>query len=253
MGNVISDDSYIPTSVRMEDGIVIGPRVVFSGGETIVRSDVTIEAAAVIGKDVALGQGVLVRAGAVVLQSAPPNSIVEGNPAQIVGYRESAPSGRGNIILRDASAFDAQDGPSKIELEAGDSALFQMHQVADARGALTVGEIDQDLPFSPKRYFMVFGVPSRELRGEHAHKKCHQFLVCAHGSCRVLLDDGERRCEVLLDRPNIGVHMPPMIWGTQYRYTSDAVLLVFASHLYDPQDYLRTYDEFLHEKMRGAS
>lgn len=253
MGNVISDDSYIPASVRMEDGIVIGPRVVFSGGATIVRSGVTIEAAAVIGKDVALGQGVLVRAGAVVLQSVPPNAIVEGNPAQIVGYRELAPSGSGNIILRDASAFDAQDAPSKLELEAGDSALYQMVRMADPRGALTVGEIERDIPFSPKRYFMVFGVPTRELRGEHAHKECHQFLICAHGSCRVLLDDGERRCEVLLDRPNIGIHMPPMIWGTQYRYSSDAVLLVFASHLYDPQDYLRTYDDFLHEKMRGVS
>jgi hypothetical protein len=104
------------------------------------------------------------------------------------------------------------------------------------------------LPFSPARYFAVFGVPSIELRGEHAHKKCQQFLICLHGSCRVLLDDGERRCEVILDRPDIGVFMPEMIWGTQYRYSPDAVLLVFASRPYEADDYLRTYDEFLAER-----
>jgi hypothetical protein len=71
-----------------------------------------------------------------------------------------------------------------------------------------------------------------------------------HGSCRVLLDDGVQRCEVTLDRPDMGVFMPEMIWGTQYRYSSDAVLLVFASRTYEVNDYLRTYDEFLAELER---
>lgn len=110
----------------------------------------------------------------------------------------------------------------------------------------TVGEV----PFSPARYFAVFGVPSIELRGEHAHKRCQQFLVCMHGSCRVLLDDGNQRCEVTLDRPDMGVFMPEMIWGTQYRYSPDAALLVFASRKYEAEDYLRTYDEFLAERVR---
>jgi hypothetical protein len=101
-----------------------------------------------------------------------------------------------------------------------------------------------EVPFSPARYFAVFDVPSQELRGEHAHKRCQQFLICLHGSCRVLLDDGEQRCEVTLDRPDVGVFMPEMIWGTQYRYSPDAVLLVFASRTYEAKDYLRTYEEF---------
>jgi hypothetical protein len=125
-----------------------------------------------------------------------------------------------------------------------------MRRVTDARGALTVGEVPSELPFAPARYFAVFDVPTVELRGEHAHKRCQQFLICLHGSCRVLLDNGEDRCEVTLDRPDMGVFMPEMIWGTQYRYSPDAVLLVFASHPYDAEDYLRTYDDFLAERER---
>ncbi|OYZ76252.1 MAG: hypothetical protein B7X88_21775 [Polaromonas sp. 17-63-33] len=124
-----------------------------------------------------------------------------------------------------------------------------MRRVDDIRGSLTVGEVPTEVPFPPSRYFAVFGVPSIGLRGEHAHKQCQQFLICLHGSCRVLLDDGDRRCEVFLDRPDIGVFMPEMIWGTQYQYSSDAVLLVFASRPYEADDYLRTYDDFLAERI----
>ena len=97
----------------------------------------------------------------------------------------------------------------------------------------------------PFRYFVISQVPSKELRGEHAHRTCHQFLVCLCGSCRVLLDDGSSRFQVTLDRPELGLYMPAMIWGTQYSYSPDAVLLVFASHHYDPTDYIHSYDEFL--------
>jgi hypothetical protein len=90
-------------------------------------------------------------------------------------------------------------------------------------------------------------VPSAELRGEHAHKACHQFLICVAGSCRALLDDGQNRKEVVLDRPDVGLYMPPMIWGTQYQYTRDATLVVFASLPYQADDYIRTYEEFLRE------
>ena len=91
----------------------------------------------------------------------------------------------------------------------------------------------------------VVDVPSQEVRGEHAHHECHQFLVCLSGSVRVVADDGTRRSEVLLDRPSIGVHLAPMTWGIQYRYTADARLMVLASHAYDADDYIRSYDEFL--------
>ena len=123
-----------------------------------------------------------------------------------------------------------------------------MRNIVDSRGSLTVGEVPDELPFLPARYFAIYGVPNVELRGEHAHKQCQQFLICLHGSCRVLLDDGERRCEVTLDRPDMGVFMPEMIWGTQYKYSKDSVLLVFASQPYDSDDYLRSYEQFLKER-----
>jgi dTDP-4-dehydrorhamnose 3,5-epimerase-like enzyme len=113
------------------------------------------------------------------------------------------------------------------------------------RGNLSVGEFPDEIPFTPKRYFLIFEVPSKEVRGAHAHHRCHQFLICVKGQCSVVVDDGENRCETLLDSPNAGVYIPPMVWGTQYKYSADAILLVFASDYYDDEDYIRDYDEFL--------
>ena len=101
------------------------------------------------------------------------------------------------------------------------------------------------MPFSPQRYFLVFDVPGKEVRGEHAHRASHQFLVCARGSLNVVVDDGVNTEEVRLDRPDLGLHIPPLVWAVQYKYSADAVLLVLASDPYDPADYIRDYDEFL--------
>jgi dTDP-4-dehydrorhamnose 3,5-epimerase-like enzyme len=117
--------------------------------------------------------------------------------------------------------------------------------VHDMRGDLSVGEFERHLPFSPRRYFMVFNVPTEDVRGEHAHRECHQFLLCVRGRCRVVVDDGRNREEIGLARPDHGLYIPPWVWGTQYQYSEDALLLVFASHFYDPADYIRDYDEFV--------
>lgn len=123
--------------------------------------------------------------------------------------------------------------------------LIELPDIRDARGNLTVGEFGHQIPFEAKRYFMVYQVPLVEMRGEHAHRACHQFLVCARGRTSVIGDDGQRRETFVLDRPNLGFYMPPMTWGGQFNYSPDAVLLVFASHHYDPADYIRDYGEFL--------
>jgi dTDP-4-dehydrorhamnose 3,5-epimerase-like enzyme len=115
----------------------------------------------------------------------------------------------------------------------------------DLRGALSFTEFEKDLPFIAKRCFWVFNVPSKEVRGEHAHKQCHQFLVCVAGSVTVLLDDGVNRREVLLDSPSTGLHIAPKVWAVQYRYSKDAVMIVLASHTYDAEDYIRDYKQFL--------
>jgi dTDP-4-dehydrorhamnose 3,5-epimerase-like enzyme len=123
--------------------------------------------------------------------------------------------------------------------------IYRFPWVKDPRGDLTVGEYGRGFPFQPKRYFIVFGVSSGTLRGEHAHKICHQFLICAHGQCNAVVDDGLRHREIVLDSPSMGIYVPPMVWGTQYKYSSDAALLVFASEYYDPDDYIRDYGVFV--------
>ena len=114
----------------------------------------------------------------------------------------------------------------------------------DERGALAALEL-ADCPFEPRRIFAVYDVPSESVRGAHAHRACHQFLVCVAGRLTCLVDDGESSDEIEMDGPSIGIHIPPLVWGTQWRYTKDAVLLVLASHPYDADDYIRDYDEFL--------
>src|SRR5690606_25943523 len=86
---------------------------------------------------------------------------------------------------------------------------------------------------------------NREIRGEHAHRECAQFLTCVAGSCRVVADDGVHREEFVLNSPTRGLHLPPLTWATQYKYSPDGVLLVLASHHYAADDYIRDYDEFL--------
>lgn len=117
--------------------------------------------------------------------------------------------------------------------------------IHDARGNLTVGEFGRPLPFLPKRYFITFDIPSETTRGEHAHRECHQFLLCVRGRCTVLVDDGHEKQEFVLDRPTFGIHVPPMVWAAEYGHSPDSTLMVFASHYYDPDDYVRDYDEFL--------
>lgn len=125
--------------------------------------------------------------------------------------------------------------------------------IADPRGNLSVGEFERTLPFRPKRYFIIFDVPSEHLRGEHAHRQCDQFLVCVRGSCAVVVDDGTNREEFILDGPTVGLHVPPMVWATEYKHSADSTLLVFASEYYDPDDYIRDYREFLELVKAGAA
>jgi dTDP-4-dehydrorhamnose 3,5-epimerase-like enzyme len=243
----IGEDCIISPAIVIEHGVVFGHRVIADADGIRIGSHAKIDSGSIIAGGVSIGSRAWVRSGSVVLSSVPSNAIVEGNPAQVVGY-QSCPVRDGDIrakLIDFHSVEGIRDRPCKLELGVGDSSLYFMRQVSDPRGFLTVGEVPNEVPFEPKRYFTVYNVPSRELRGEHAHKECKQFLLCVNGSCRVLLDDGVSRCEVILDRPDMAVYMPAMIWGTQYRYSHDAVLLVFASMHYNNEDYIRTYEEFI--------
>lgn len=236
--------------LRIEDDVFIGPNATFTNdrfprskaypekfAETVICKRASIGANATILPGITIGQNAMVGAGAVVTKSVPPYAIVAGNPAKIIGYADtpSLPS----RMPTAAAAVGAQE-----TLVRGVK-LYSQAIVEDLRGKLTVNEFERTIPFSVKRTFLVFDVPTAQVRGEHAHKICHQFLTCISGKCSVLADDGVNRQEFLLDSPNIALYLPPMVWGVQYNYSSDAKLMVFASDYYDTDDYIRNYDEFI--------
>lgn len=126
-----------------------------------------------------------------------------------------------------------------------DAGIVSFKTVEDKRGNLIEVNFDRDLHFPVERIFFIYDVPSNDIRGKHAHLKCHQLLVCISGSVLVLADDGSQKKEFHLSKPSQGLYLPPMIWGEQYKYSNDAVLMVYASHAYDESDYIRNYDEYL--------
>ena len=128
-----------------------------------------------------------------------------------------------------------------------DCSLLELPRIKNRAGNITAVENNIEIPFDTKRIFYLYDIPGGESRGAHAHKECHQCLVCVNGSVSVIVDNGKEREEFCLTQPNEGLHLPPYIWGIQYKYSSDAVLMVYASHDYDTQDYIRDYSQFLME------
>lgn len=244
--------AYIGPGVGVAEGASIGPNACLIGGASEAGEFTDVQGGAAVGGNATLLAGVRIGAnarvapGAVVTRSVPPYAIVQGNPARIVGYVNAASDDARVEATRMPDRPGAQ--PTRVK----GVTLHRFRHVPDLRGSLSVGEFDREIPFLPRRYFLVFDVPTAETRGEHAHLECHQFLISVSGKVSVVADDGVNREEFLLDRPNVGVYLPPMTWGIQYRYTPDAVLLVFASHYYAGEDYVRDYDRFLDLVRAGA-
>ena len=235
--------------ITIEDDVFIGPNAAFSNDafprskqypeqflRTLVKKGASIGANATLLPGIVIGEKAMIGAGAVVTRSVPPNAIVMGNPARITGYAGARAT--------EAAAPQQAEG-SIVQTSVQGVTLHRLPLVDDVRGVLSFAEIHRQVPIDVKRYFLVFGVSSQEIRGEHAHRTLHQFLICVHGSCHVVADDAVNRQEFVLDSPNLAIHLPPMVWGVQYKYSSDAVLLVLASDYYDAADYIRDYSEFL--------
>jgi len=129
--------------------------------------------------------------------------------------------------------------------------LLSLKKNSDPRGNLLAFEAEQNLPFKVKRIFLVNGVPKNEVRGIHAHRECWQFLIAVAGSITVGFDDGTVAQELTLDQDDVGLLLPPLTYGKQFNFSSDAVLLVLASHSYDLNDYIDDYDEFLSIKYKS--
>ncbi|HWM09627.1 MAG TPA: WxcM-like domain-containing protein [Solirubrobacteraceae bacterium] len=233
--------------LRVEDDVFIGPNASFVNDafprskqypseflRTTLRSGCSIGAGATILGGITIGPGAMVGAGAVVTRDVPPFAIVTGNPARIRGY-----------VGADAVEADKAAPVARRSLEEVSGArLVDLHSVTDLRGSLAAGEVGAQLPFVPRRVFFVYDVPTVEVRGEHAHRTLEQLLICVHGTLSVVVDDGERRAEFTLDSPARGLYIPPRVWGIQYGYSRDAVLMVLASDRYDADEYIRDYDEF---------
>ena len=243
--------------LRIGDNVFIGPNATFTNDafprsrrhltnypETILETGCSIGANATILPGLIIGREAMVGAGAVVTQSVPAFAIVTGNPARITGYagtKSRLPRPPEKLVSSNAQTNTIQ--PTTIR----GVMIHKLNVHNDMRGDLCVGEHGPGLgvPFAVKRHFLVFNVPSPEVRGQHAHRVCHQMLFCVQGSCSVVADDGLNREEFNLNKRHIGLHLPPLTWAVQYRYTIDAVLMVMASHTYDPKDYIRDYEEFI--------
>jgi hypothetical protein len=126
-----------------------------------------------------------------------------------------------------------------------DCSFIELNKHVNEKGNLTVVENDLHVPFEAKRIFYLYDIPGGESRGAHAHKACHQFLIAASGAFEVALDDSKAKRTVLLNRPYYGLHIPPGIWAAEQGFSSGSICLVLASAEYDPEDYIREYQDFL--------
>lgn len=129
-----------------------------------------------------------------------------------------------------------------------DCELINLPQIKDRRGNISPIHNGNEVPFGIKRVFYIYDIPGGEDRGAHAHYSCHQFLVAVSGSFEVEVDDGVNRRTFLLNRPYVGLHIPPGLWAAEKRFSGGAVCLVLTSHEYDKYDYLRDYNVFISYK-----
>ncbi|OME80593.1 dTDP-6-deoxy-3,4-keto-hexulose isomerase [Paenibacillus sp. FSL A5-0031] len=133
---------------------------------------------------------------------------------------------------------------NKNTKEYFESRVIELNVLGDERGSLTVIEENHTIPFEIKRVFYIYGTQNEVRRGFHGHYKTRQALISVSGSCKVHLDNLKRKKEVVLDSPERILLLEPNDWHEMYDFSKDCVLLVLASHYYDPKDYIRDYELF---------
>jgi UDP-2-acetamido-3-amino-2,3-dideoxy-glucuronate N-acetyltransferase len=244
---VLSEDVEVGAGARLVGRVEIGTSATIGANAVVGASDgagviigrsVRIGANVTVAPGVTIGRGAAVDPGSSVETDVPAHAVVRGVPASIVGYVDTPPEPTEEEIVEspDLDAPQATRVPGVV--------LYPLTTARDLRGSLAALEF-QSLPFVPRRVFAVHGVPDESVRGAHAHRACAQLLVCLSGELSCVADDGETRQEFRLTSPGTGLLVPPLVWAMQYRYTRDATLLVLAELPYDPDDYIRDYEEFL--------
>jgi len=123
--------------------------------------------------------------------------------------------------------------------------LIELPERTDPRGALTFAQQGDHIPFAVKRFFALYGVAPDASRGGHAHRAQHQLLVLLAGAATVTVDDGKNRTPIRLDRPNLALHAPPMLWLDLDGFSPGAICMVLTSDVYAESDYIRDRAEFL--------
>ena len=132
-----------------------------------------------------------------------------------------------------------------------DCSVLPLSKIQNRAGNITVIEGDKSVPFSIKRVYYLYDIPSGETRGGHGHKELHQLIVAASGSFDVMLDDGRNKRIITLNRPDYGLMIVPGIWRDLLEFSSGAICLVLASEIYKEHDYIREYKEFISYKNAG--
>jgi len=112
------------------------------------------------------------------------------------------------------------------------------------RGSLCFGEIKKQIPFDVKRFYCILDVPPEQSRGNHAHYKGEQVIFCLKGSVKVKVDDGYKKDEVVLNKPNVGVFIGNMVWNKLTNFHKDTILLSLRADVYNEADYIRDYKKF---------
>lgn len=237
--------------IRIEDDVFIGPNVTFTNDKsprskvhldqypvTKIERGASIGANSTILPGITIGQGCMVGAGSVVTRSLPPFTVAYGNPARIQGYIESGFTN--SSLIQD---LGTPTNPSRSL--PGGSKMKTLNESLDTRGSLMAIDFKDFPAFKVQRVFYIYNVPAHNVRGEHAHKNCSQFLIALNGSVKILLDDGKSRALVTLNSSGEGLLIPPMVWGTQFQFSPGTILAVLASHPYDPLDYIQSYTEFI--------
>ena len=123
--------------------------------------------------------------------------------------------------------------------------LLNFKTLGDDRGSLIAIEEGYNAPFEIKRIYYIFDTKEGVIRGYHAHRDLKQIAIAVKGSCTFIIDNGQKREEILLDNPNQGLLIEGLIWREMKDFSEDCVLIVIASEHYDEDDYIRDYDKFL--------
>lgn len=126
-----------------------------------------------------------------------------------------------------------------------DCTVIEFPKIKERCGNITPIHGEKEIPFEIKRVFYLYDIPGGEDRGAHAHKECHQILIAASGSFEVELDDGNNKRTIFLNRPYFGLHIPPGVWAAERSFSSGSICLVLTSHVYNENDYIRSYNDYL--------